>query len=235
MSKILAWSWSRLNDFETCPKMFWGKYIQKCFPKPDFAAEHFVKGRAVHKALEDYMKNGVVIPYPIIKDEYKFYVDLKFLLPLLNKMHEAPTKLVEEKLCFDMRMNKVGWWDKNAWVRVIMDLIVVVDDFALIIDYKTGKVKQYSDQLKLCAGTAFEIFPQVNRVLSAYLWTEHPHQKPTYAEYTRADNDDIWHSFGGRAELIQMANESGNWPAKKNLFCKWCDALPSQCDFKQCD
>ena len=233
--KTLAWSWSRLETFEQCPRKFQGEYITKDFPKTNYDAEHFVKGRAVHKVLEDYMKNGVVIPYPIIKDEYKFYVDLKFLMPLLNKMHEAEIKLVEENLCFDMRMNKVGWWAKNAWVRVIMDIIVVVDDFALIVDYKTGKVRKHSDQLKLCAGAAFEIFPQVNRVLSAYVWCEHPHDKPVWAEYDRSQKDDIWAEFGDRAELIQMANESGNWQAKKNHFCPWCPALPSQCDFKQCD
>jgi len=235
MSKTIAWSWTRLNDFETCPRMFQGKYITKDFPKPDFDQPHFIKGRAIHKAIEDYLKDGVVIPYPIVAGDEKFFVNLDFLAPLFDKMSRADSMTVEENICFAFDLTKRSWFAKDAWCRVIFDALVIVDDFALIIDWKSGKVKRHSDQLKLFAAAAMTLFPKVNRVMTAYIWCEHPKSKPTFSEYTRAEHDDLWMEFGDRAELIQMASESGNWPSKENNFCRFCDALPSQCEFKQGD
>lgn len=235
MANPIAFSWTRLDCFEQCPRKFQGSYVTKEFPKPDFDAPHFKKGKAVHHVLEEHMKSGVVIPYPIKYKGESYHIDLKFLEPLLNAMHKAPIITVEENVCFDERLNKLSWFDKKAWCRVILDCAVVVDDFALVIDWKTGKVKQHSDQLKLFGAAIMTLYPQVKRVITAYVWCEHPASKPTIAEYSRTQLDNIWHEFGDRAELIQMANESGNWPAKKNMFCKWCDALPSMCEFKRCD
>ena len=212
-----------------------GTYVTKEFPKPDFDAPHFAKGKAVHKALEDYMNDGTPIPYPIVYKGNEYPINLNFLYPLMDTMAEAEIKMIEENMCFGVRMDKLSWFDKKAWVRVIFDCLVIVDDYCFIIDWKTGKVKKKSDQLKLFAGAAMAMFPQVNKVLTAYVWCEHPDVKPVFAEYTRDDYEDIWEEFGDRSELIQMANESGNWPAKKNMFCRWCDALPSMCEFKECD
>lgn len=234
MAKTIAWSWTRLDCFEQCPRKFQGSYVTKDFPQPDFDAPHFAKGKAVHDTLENYLNDGTAITNPIKYKGDEFRVDLEFLMPVLNKMRAAKEKHIELQVCFDQELNEISWFDKRAWCRVIFDALIIVGDFALIIDWKTGKVKQYSDQLKLFAGAVFSSYPQVNRVLSAYVWCEHPTQKPVYAEYTRVkDAESIWLEFGDRAELIQMANESGNWPAKKNMFCKWCDALPSQCEFKR--
>ena len=164
------------------------------------------------------------------EDEFKF--DFRFLTDFCNKIKKSKKVMPELQVTFDVRMNEISWFDKSAWCRVILDLIIIIDDFALILDWKTGKVKRYSDQLKLFAGAVMTKYPQVKRVLSAYIWLDHPSQAPIYAEYTSNDKEDIWLEFGDRAELIQLANESGNWPAKKNMFCKWCDALPSMCEFK---
>lgn len=233
MSKTLAWSWTRLDCFEQCPRKFQGTYVIKDFAKPDFDAPHFAKGKAVHKVLENYLKDGTPIPYPIPYKGNHFFVRLDFLLPMLNKLREAKIVEVEMNVCFDVRMNKVTWYSKKAWCRIIFDVLVIVGDFALVIDWKSGKVKKFSDQLKLFAGGVFTMYPQVNRVLSAYVWCEHEDQAPVWAEYEREeDMEAIWQEFGDRSEMIQLANESGNWPATKNRFCNWCDALPSQCEFK---
>lgn len=239
MPKQIAWSWTRLDTFELCPRKFQGSYVLKDFPKPDFDAPHFAKGKGVHEALENYLKDGTPITNPIVYTDQKgnvteITINLDFLKPLLDKMRSAKDKHIEIQVCYDQELNEISWFDKRAWCRVIFDALIIVGDRAFVIDWKTGKVKRYSDQLKLFAGAVFSSYPQVNRVLSAYVWCEHPNQKPIYAEYTRVkDAEAIWDEFGDRAELIQMANESGNWPAKKNMFCNWCDALPSQCEHKR--
>ncbi len=249
MSKQVAWSWSRLDCFELCPRKFQGTYITKEFPPADFEAPHFSKGSAAHWMMESHFKYGTPLHGSVFKkhdekgksyyslkangvfvDEFKF--DFRFLQHFCDTINKATQILPELQVTYDVRMNELSWFDKKAWCRVIFDLLIIVGDFALVLDWKTGKVKPYSDQLKLFAGAVMTKYPQVRRVLTAYIWLEHRDQAPVWKEFTRADHEAIWLEFGDRAELIQLANESGNWPAKKNMFCKWCDALPNMCEFK---
>lgn len=249
MRKTIAWSWTRLDTFETCPRKFQGTYVTKEFPSPDFEAPHFAKGKAAHFLMEEHFKTGSPLKatvYKVMDDKGKGFYSLKggssviqsfdfdfsFLEDFCATINRATQILPEIQVTFGVRMNELSWFDRKAWCRVIFDLLIIVGDFALVIDWKTGKVKKYSDQLKLFAGAVMTKYPQVKRVLTAYVWLEHPDQAPVWAEYNDKDHEDIWQEFGDRAELIQLANESGNWPAKKNMFCGWCDALPSQCEFR---
>lgn len=235
MSKLIALSWTRLETFEQCPRKFQGSYITKEFPKPDFDAEHFRKGRAVHKAIEDRIKYGTPIPNPIRDDKGgEWYMDLSHLDKFLISVDKAEDdqKLVEKKYALDHNYNAVDWFNRATIWRCAFDLCVVIGNTAIIIDWKTGKVKQASDQLKLFAAFAFTVFPQVTRVVTAYVWCENQEAKPSIQTYDRAQHQNLWLEFGDRGELVQMANESGNWPARKNSFCKWCDALPTQCEYK---
>ncbi len=235
MGKAIALSWTRLEAFEQCPRKFQGSYITKEFPKPDFDAEHFRKGRAVHKVIENRIKYGTPIPYPVTDDKGgEWYVDLTHLDKFLSVVDKATDdeKHVERNIALDAQNRVVDWFNRGTAWRCAFDLCVVINETAIIIDWKTGKVKQASDQLKLFAAFAFTVFPEVQRVVTAYIWCENQEAKPTIQTYDRAQHENLWLEFGDRGELIQMANESGNWPAKKNPFCKWCDALPSQCEFK---
>lgn len=221
MSKLIAWSFSRLNDFETCPKKFNLKYIQKVFPKFDSTAKHLVHGREVHDQLEQALKTEI-----IVGDH------LKFLLPLLTSIRRSPMYKAELQIAFDVHLNQVDWFAPNVWCRVIFDVICSPDNkCVVVIDWKTGKVKdKMRDQLALFAAAAMTMFPEAERVLTAYVWADHPHAPPTYAEYCRKDLDSLWREFGDRSELIQLSNSSGSWPAKPNYLCRWCDATAAQCD-----
>lgn len=233
MSKLIALSWTRLDCFEQCPRKFQGSYITKDFPKPDFDAEHFRKGRLVHKVLEERVKDKTPIPYPIKDGLDEWHVDVRFLEDKLMKVIDKhDTVLVEHNITLGARFEQLTWFDKKAWWRATFDCMVIIGDTAIIIDWKTGKVRGKSDQLKLFAAIAFKTFENVNRVLTAYVWCEHPNKEPVYAEYDRTQCDDLWDDFGDRAELVQIANESGNWQPKPNPYCKWCDALPTQCEHK---
>ena len=256
MRTTIAWSWSRLDCFELCPRKFQGTYVTKEFPKPDFDAPHFAKGKAAHFLMESHFKHNTPLhavvstktdssgkQYYVINDpehpdktpspiELDFLFDFRFLENFCRKIKEATHIEPELQVTFDVRMNELSWFSKKAWCRVIFDLLVIVGDTAFVFDWKTGKVKQFSDQLKLFAGAVMTKYPKVKKVLTAYIWLEHEKTPPEWKEFTRADQESIWLEFGDRAELIQMANESGNWPAKRNNFCNWCDALPNQCEFK---
>ena len=55
-----AWSFSRLNGFETCPKKFWHTSVRKDVKEGESEAMRY--GKMVHKALEKRVANGKPLP-----------------------------------------------------------------------------------------------------------------------------------------------------------------------------
>lgn len=246
MGNLISWSYTRLKDFEQCARMFQGKYVTKEFPSPDFEAYHLKRGKMIHTALENFLKTGdwdyldpdktTLLTHTDEAGNKKcvLNVPLNFLKPLLTKLRSSKFLDVEDEKAFDCDLNPVSWYDKRVWVRIIMDVMALSEDGTLVIlDWKSGKIFNEVDQLRICAGGAMALMPGVQKVLVAYIWLDHPHAKPLIAEYTRDDFDAIWQEFGDRSEMIQLALESGVWEPSPSAFnCKWCPALPTQCRHK---
>lgn len=241
MQKI-AWSWSRLEKHEQCPKLFHGLNITKEI-KRDNDNPIFVRGREAHSASEVAMQNllqgrEMGLPDTVYPEKP---VPVGKVGPLLLKLHEGEhwDKIyTEQQLAFTEAMQRVGWFSKHppVWLRVGLDLIAIdtVKRHAFIVDYKTGKyrhVEHGRGQLALFAVAAFAAYPEVDTVKTCYLWLDHG--KKTVQNYSRADYAQLLQEFGGRSELIQLCNESGNWPAKENSLCKWCPAHWGWCEFQE--
>ena len=58
--KPFSWSYSRLKNFETCPKRHWHVDINKDAKEED--SEQLQWGNAVHKALADRIAKGTSLP-----------------------------------------------------------------------------------------------------------------------------------------------------------------------------
>ena len=240
--KRIAWSWSRLSVFEECPKKFFGLFISKEISQ-DNDNPIFVRGREAHSALEVSMQNllqgrPIDLPETVYPDNP---VRVGHVAPLLQKLHAGAnwdTIYTEQKVAFDEAMNRVKYFNKHppVWLRGSFDLNAIDTQkrHALIIDYKTGKkrhVEHGRGQLALFAMTAFATYPQVDTITTCYLWLEH--NVKTVQNYSRADYGQLLQEFGGRSELIQLCNESGNWPAKKNNRCCWCPAHWGWCEYQE--
>ncbi len=210
---MIAWSWSRLDCFEKCPKQFYHKNIKKDF-KDDGNNPAFIKGNRIHAKLENGLKSGVIDP------------EVKSLAHTIHSLRgvEWEYKGVEDDYAFTDTLQKTRWNDwKGCWVRIKMDFIGIKDGVAVVIDWKTGKNRGYSEQLDLYAAAAFQAHSDVDEVRSTYNFVEETQEKRIEkATYKRHELDSIWQKFGERAELIEIANERNEWPAKQNFGCKWC-------------
>lgn len=226
MGKLIAWSWSRLECYEACPKKFFGKFISKEFAHPDEDPPHFVHGMKVHKELEDAIKArslAGVAP------------ERQFLAPILKALFKCKNVEVEKQVAWNVSLEQVSWFAKNTWVRCIFDVIAVTPDgkTIIVIDWKTGKVKRYSDQLKLFAACALLLYPEAEKVITAYAWADHDTAPLEMRTYLPNAKPVIWQEFEERSELIQIANQTGSWEPKPSSFnCKFCEALPTQCIHK---
>ena len=146
----VKWSFSGLKDFINCPKQYNEVKIKRNFVKK--VTEQMLYGTEVHKALEDYVRDGT----PLSKNYLRFK-------PLIDAILEADgDKRAELKLALTESKAPCEFDAKDYWVRGIVDLLILDGDTAYIVDYKTGGAK-YPDakQLKLMALMTFAHFPEV--------------------------------------------------------------------------
>jgi hypothetical protein len=209
MTKPIAWSWSRLDCFEACPKQFYHKNILKDIPFEQNEAMR--RGERIHKHFENALNGS------------KIHAEIRNLTPLIEKLNKIQwdEKLIEAENAYDQDLKKQAWFGKRVWVRIKQDFMARKGKKAVAYDLKTGKNRGYTDQLKLYAGDALHRWPEVEEVRTAYIYSD-SNQKCEKV-WTRDDYEHIWQDFGDRAERIQICNEAGVWePKPSNSACRFC-------------
>lgn len=207
--KAPPWSYSSLTSFETCPYKYYKTRVAKDVKEPEGEAAKW--GTEVHKHLELRVKDETPLPDA-----------LQYLEPIVGKVIQSPgTKYTEQQLALDRDYSPVSWYDANAWARAIIDLTIINGNKAVTLDWKTGKRKPGSDQLKMSAGLLFHHYPEVEVVNTGFVWIKE--KKVDKEQYTREDIPVIWQEFLPRVARVDKAFESDRWQKKPSGLCKaWC-------------
>jgi len=206
---MFTWSYSSLKEYITCPKQYQEVKVLKNYQKE--MTEQILYGNQVHKALENYIKEGE----PLAQNYQRF-------APLMDTLKEIPGEFHPElrmALNFDRKACK--WSDPECWVRGIVDFLVIDGEHAFIVDYKTGSNK-YPDvkQLRLMALMVMEHFPEVNKVKAGLMFVMH--NSFITEEYTREESEKLWNSFIPDLERLKLSYEKDIWHATPNNLCGWC-------------
>lgn len=201
-----AWTYSHIEKFETCPKQFYHTTVIRDFVSPP--TEQSLWGQRVHTAFEDRVKDGTPLPEGMEHWE-----------PIAQKIEEIPgEKHPEVKLAVSKAFQKAEW--DTAWSRGIADLVVIHEDRAMVLDYKTGKRKP-SDQLALYAAFAFAHFPEVKKVDTRFVWLKN--KKIDKEQFSRDELSDIWRKFVPKVAKLEASHEKDVWPPKPSGLCNgWC-------------
>jgi len=207
----VVWSHSALKDYEGCPRRYHEVRVLK---KHKFQeTEATLYGTALHKAAEDYIKDGTPLP-----QQFAF---IKDALDSLNK--KKGRKLCEHQMALTIDLNPCGWKDPAVWVRGIADLLILDDDnlTAWIVDYKTGSNK-YPDreQLKLMALMVFAHFPHIRKVNAALLFVVK--NDMVKASFDLDDIEPSWWDYRERIARIEQAYDTGVWNPRPSPLCPWC-------------
>lgn len=123
--KPLAWSFSSLGTFESCPRMWQSKYVDKTYKEPPQA--HLEHGIRVHSALEHRVKDGTPLPEDLIQHEK--YVQAFNAFP-------AKAVLTEVKLGLTKDFKPCEFFAKDVWWRGVVDIALLNDKKAWVGDYK---------------------------------------------------------------------------------------------------
>ena len=118
----------------------------------------------------------------------------------------------------------------DYWVRGIVDFMVIDEDTAFIVDYKTGSNK-YPDpkQLKLMALMTFAHFPKVVRVKAGLLFVAH--NSFLTEDYARNKILDLWGVFTPDLTRLAHSFEADWWVANPTPLCRWCPV--KSCEFNK--
>jgi CRISPR/Cas system-associated exonuclease Cas4 (RecB family) len=205
----VKWSFSSLKDYINCPRQYQEIKVLKRFHKAP--TQQTLYGQEVHRALEDYVKDGT----PLAKNYQKYK-------PQLDPLRDMPgDKYPEHRMALTIDKEPCKFGSPDYWVRGIADLVVVDGDTGFIVDYKTGK-STYPDlkQLQLMALMAFAHFPQLERIKGGLLFVAY--EDFFTSEYTRDKIDEYWESFNEPLTRLQFSLDNDTWQENPTGLCGWC-------------
>lgn len=206
--RIFAWSYSRWQDYNKCPLLAKLKHIDRLKEPPSAAGD---RGGLIHNLAERHVVGAIkVLP----KELEPFSEEFKELRSY-KKVH------CEQDWAFTKDWKPTGWTDRDAWLRIKMDVAVhdKENDLAIVIDYKTGRIyDDHEQQRSLYALGAFLTFPKIKKVIVKHWYIDLGEEKIT--EYLAEDLDKLKKEWTKRT--LAMLTDSSFKPTPSPESCKYC-------------
>lgn len=224
----IALSWSRISDWDQCPRKFYLKHVARGFPKEDISKSvHLVKGAEIHKQLENFVY-AKLNKKPV--EEVPMVQSAKSTIPLIERvMGQFSDVWPERQVAVTYDFKPAEWFGADVGFRSIWDFSGLNTGHALILDWKTGKVYDYEDecgQLHLSGAMGNAIFG-ADVVDIAYVYVEQKIMKPETP--LRLEADDFPHIRAFFQKVYDIVNVEKDWAPRANQYCNWCPATKLQC------
>lgn len=208
----LQHSYSSIKLYENCPTRYYRQRVLK--DVVDEGGEASKYGERIHKMLEDRVRDKT--PLPVEAAPYEGLCRSLERAAVGGELH------VEKELVLTESLTPTGWWDADAWLRSKLDVLVIRDDTAVVMDWKTGKRNPDFFQMGVFAAQVFKHYPQVEVVKTSLVWLR-LFEMDTET-YSREQSNEIWADILGRIRRIYQSAETENWPAKPSGLCRYCPA-----------
>lgn len=207
-----AWSYSALKSYETCPKRHYHLKVAKDVVEPP--SEHLDWGRQVHRAFEERVRDGVVLP-----------TGMKQWEAMLAAYDKVPgERLAEQQYAVDSAFKPAAYFARDVFIRGQLDFIIVAPQKtgALYADWKTGKEgEQDEEQLALSAFLLMCHHKTVQTVYATLVYLQRPPgQRDRLHTYTRAGLAGIYTRFHDRVRAYQRAHDANDFPARPSGLCR---------------
>lgn len=207
--KNFAWSYSKLKNYETCPKRYFHIDIEKSVKEEE--GESLLYGNAVHKALASAISGKEQLPAPFAKLQ-------KWVDKVVGDKSVPSKILVEQQLAVTQALTSTGWFDADVWYRGIADVLKIMGPVALAIDWKTGKILEDGVQLALMAQCIFAHHPEVQKIRTEFVWLKE--DATSRVDFTRADMVGVWAGVLPRVTMLENAAKAVLYPPKPGGLCK---------------
>lgn len=212
-----AWSWSKLNNFETCPFRHLKIDIQKAF-REEQNNPILVEGTEIHDAMAARLRNGTPLPAHMAPFEY-----------WADRVSRGSGKLAVEQMYSVKRdFTPAARNSPDVWLRCKMDASRIDGPVGLVVDWKTGRRKPVEDlrpQLVISAQCLFSFHPSLETVVAKFIWLQEDAQDEEW--FTRESLSKEW--FAGnpslmtRVERMELMIQHDQFPQTPCGLCvKYC-------------
>ena len=218
--KPFAWSYTKLKNYEACPKRHYHVDILKEYKDE---SEALTWGNKVHAMMAAHMTGRK--PLPECEKLFREWADEVMTATVrgekFNVKDRADLVLVEGQLAITSAFQPCEWFAPEAWYRAKVDLAWLWGPVAAAIDWKTGRVETESPQLALTAACLFIHYPQLQAVRSRYIFLKE--DACTDLDIRRAELPELWNNLHDRIEIMKAAHETDSYPPTPCRLCeKWC-------------
>jgi hypothetical protein len=215
-NKPFFWSWSKIKNYEVCPKRHYHIDVAKDIKEEK--SEELKHGDTVHLILEQRVGKGTTLP-PYHQPT---------LEPWAQWILNGPGKVITEaELAITKDFQPCAWFDsKNpqgvyAWFRAKIDVLKLNGPVGILVDWKTGKIKDDPAQLMLNAAATFMHYPELVFINSYFVWLAE--NATSEVNIQRAQLPELWSSLWPRIEAVRIAHEAHDYPPTPNRLCaQWC-------------
>ena len=211
--KPFSWSYSSLTEFESCPSRFAAKRFFCTTVEAE--TEQTLWGTRVRKAFEERIRDGVTFSEDF-PPNYESWAKALSQLP--------GEKQFERKFAVRKNFAPCDFFDAGAWGRGVVDLLVLAEDTAVIIDYKTGKKKDDDTQLKIFAWfvvNEYDAKPFLKTLKYRYIWLKD--NTTTGGELGYLEAKLVMNQMSPRIDAMERAWNDQTFPCFPSGLCNgWC-------------
>jgi len=229
----VAWSFTRLDCFESCPAKYWYQYVTKRYPFVE--NEHTTRGNAAHSTIEARLKTKASLRTSALAVNEKTRTSIEWLEQLLLVYESLPASAthVELEVALTDQYTQCHWMAKNCRHRAKIDFLILSLDgtHALVVDWKTGRhyPAKVIDQASDYAMCVLALFPGVRHIDAQFVYLDD--RSVHDYKFTFKDNPVIRETFELRAADLQASYDNNHWPVKpSDNGCRFCSAnVPGGC------
>jgi RecB family exonuclease len=156
----MHWSPSGLQEFETCPALYYRRRVLRLKETKSAALE---RGILVHEILEAHVKDDKPLP-----KEFERWIE-----PLAEVKKHSPTP--EQNWTIDADWKLVPKGQQWGWLKTDLHFVLSQKKFLCIIDYKTGGIytDKHRDQFLSYAVAGAMLYPEVAKVRTEGWYIDH--------------------------------------------------------------
>lgn len=239
-SKPFAWSYSKLKNYETCPKRHYHCDLMRDVSEEE--SEALTWGNMLHDALasaigtddnHERAPRERVKPAPLPPDLARYQ---PWVARISGARSAGARVLVEQSLAITRDFKACAWFDRSAWFRTKIDVTVLTPDgrAAAAYDWKTGKRVEDSPQLLMSAIAVMLHNPSIEAVRTEFVWLKDMRDDAPFdcvdrVAFRRPDIAHEWARLVPRVKNLEQAFQERAYPPRPGFLCRrWCPV--TQCE-----
>lgn len=201
----MSYSYSAIKLYEQCPLKYKLTRIDHLVEPSGDAAN---RGKTIHAEIEAILKGGL----NLLSDDIKHLEEKLSNWIKVNGQSELPVGINDkwEPVAFDA---------DDVMFRGIIDLFIKEQDGrATVLDFKTGKHRDYSDQVTVYSTVILSTMPDVDTVENVIEFIDLA-KTDRYKPITRSDLPKLQLQLKGRITAIE---KDKIYAPNPSVLCKWC-------------